>query len=121
MKVLITGGGQLAWELAQAVSATVELIAAPRAVLDITDASACETLLQRHQPKWVINTAAYTAVDRAEQEKEAAFAVNEQGAANIAQACNSIGARLIHVSTDFVFAGRSTVPYSTERSEEHTS
>jgi len=114
MKVLITGGGQLAWELAQTVPATVELIAAPRAVLDITDASACETLLQQHQPKWVINTAAYTAVDRAEQEKEKAFFVNEQGAANIAQACNNIGARLIHVSTDFVFDGRSTVPYSTE-------
>src|SRR5690625_4771781 len=93
MKVLITGGGQLAWELAQTVPATVELIAAPRAVLDITDASACETLLQQHQPKWVINTAAYTAVDRAEQEKEKAFFVNEQGAANIAQACNNIGDR----------------------------
>lgn len=116
MKVLITGDGQLAWELAQTVPASIELIAAPRDILDITDASACEKLLQQHQSDWVINTAAYTAVDRAEQEqeKEKAFAVNEQGAANVAEACNNIGARLIHVSTDFVFDGRSNTPYTTE-------
>ena len=114
MKVLITGGGQLAWEMAQTVPASIELIAAPRGILDITDANACEKLLQQHQPKWVINTAAYTAVDRAEQEKEEAFAVNEQGAANVAWACNKIDARLIHVSTDFVFDGRSNTPYTTE-------
>lgn len=114
MKALITGGGQLAWELAQTVPASIELIAAPRDILDITDANACKKLLQQHQPKWVINTAAYTAVDRAEQEKEEAFAVNEQGGANVAEACNNIGARLIHISTDFVFDGRSNTPYTTE-------
>lgn len=111
MKVLVTGGGQLAWELAQTVPASIELIEAPRNVLDITDRNGCLERLEKHRPNWVLNTAAYTAVDRAEQDWEMAFAINEQGAANIAEAGNKVGARLIHVSTDFVFDGRSTTPY----------
>ncbi|MDQ2078342.1 dTDP-4-dehydrorhamnose reductase [Marinimicrobium sp. ABcell2] len=114
MKVLVTGSGQLAWELSQTVPATIELIEAPRGVLDITDRSACLELLQKHQPNWVVNTAAYTAVDRAEQEREKAFAANEQGAANVAEACKLVDARLVHVSTDFVFDGRSNTPYLPE-------
>jgi len=111
MKVLITGGGQLAWELARTVPASIELVPAPRDVLDITDAMNCNKVFQEHQPNWVINTAAYTAVDRAEQEKDKAFSVNERGAANIAQASKRFGARLIHISTDFVFGGNSDTPY----------
>lgn len=111
MKVLLTGGGQLAWELVHTVPASLELVEMPRSLLEITDRDACLQRLEEYRPHWVLNTAAYTAVDRAEQERDKAFAVNEQGAANLAQACKAFGARLIHVSTDFVFDGQSNTPY----------
>lgn len=62
-------------------------------------------LLERELPKFVINCAAYTAVDKAEEEVDLARAINETGALNLANACNSVGATLIHISTDFVFEG----------------
>ncbi|GGX60238.1 dTDP-4-dehydrorhamnose reductase [Saccharospirillum salsuginis] len=111
MKVLVTGSGQLAWELEQTVPASVELVKAPRAVLDITDDMACERVLSEVRPDWVINAAAYTAVDKAETEVEQAYAVNETGAANLARASARCGARLMHVSTDFVFDGNTSRPY----------
>lgn len=59
----------------------------------------------------IINAAAYTAVDKAESERDLAFAINRDGAANIARAANTYGARLIHISTDFVFDGKKSSPY----------
>lgn len=111
MKVLITGTGQLAWELIQTAPKGVDAGMAGRSELDITRREVCESVLRARRPQLVINTAAYTAVDAAESEREAAFAVNEQGVANLADACESVGARLFHLSTDFVFDGLSQRPY----------
>lgn len=113
MKVLVTGkGGQLAWELSQTVPTNIELIELDVDELDISDQNAVNQAFNHHQPNAVINAAAYTAVDRAEEQVDLAYAVNRDGAAYIAEAASTIGARLIHVSTDFVFDGTSSVPYS---------
>ncbi len=73
--------------------------------LDITDATAVDLLVQAYSPDVVIHCAAYTKVDRAEEEPERAFAVNEQGTRNLAAACKKIDARMAYLSTDYVFPG----------------
>ncbi|WP_443945477.1 dTDP-4-dehydrorhamnose reductase [Pedobacter sp. AW1-32] len=115
-KILVIGaGGQL--------GQCLKTVAERRKISDITfpaeqeanilQADILNQLLAREQPSFVINCAAYTAVDKAEDEQEVAKAVNETGAANLAEACKSAGAVLIHVSTDFVFGGE-TVKLLTE-------
>lgn len=111
MNVLIVGTGQLAWDLIQTAPDTATVRMVGRSDLDITLPDACRSVLTTFKPDVVINAAAYTAVDRAETEREAAFAVNEQGVANLASACEKIAARLFHVSTDFVFDGSANTPY----------
>ena len=112
MKVLITGtNGQLGWELQRTVPKGLQVTAFGHAELDITDASAVELTISDLNPDLVINTAAYTAVDKAEEEAEKAYKVNAQGAANIAKAAANSNARLIHISTDFVFDGLQSSPY----------
>tara|TARA_Y100000588_G_scaffold248390_1_gene262850 strand:+ start:2521 stop:3438 length:918 start_codon:yes stop_codon:yes gene_type:complete len=112
MKVLVTGkGGQLAWELEQTKPDQVELVSFGVEELDISNPAQVNEVLITESPDLVINAAAYTAVDRAETDKEVAYAVNEQGSENLALACKHIGAKMIHVSTDFVFDGTSTTPY----------
>lgn len=86
----------------------VELVT--RADLDITDAHAVRRAVAGRVS--VINAAAYTAVDDAETHEDAAWSVNSRGAQNVAEACAEAGARLIHVSTDYVFDGRAEAPYS---------
>ena len=77
MKVLLTGAaGQLGQALIAAKPAGITLIACSRAELDLADAVACQALVQRHRPDWVLNAGAYTAVDKAESEPELALAVN---------------------------------------------
>lgn len=83
-----------------------------RKALDITDAEAVSRVVADVQPGVVVNAAAYTAVDRAEDEPEAAFAVNRDGAAHLAAAAFRAGIPLIHLSTDYVFDGSSTAPYT---------
>ncbi|HEY9163373.1 MAG TPA: dTDP-4-dehydrorhamnose reductase [Magnetovibrio sp.] len=78
---------------------------------DITDAGAVNAVVQRLAPNIVINTAAYTNVDGAESEQDLAYAVNRDGAANVARAATAQGAPIIHVSTDFVFSGAKDTPY----------
>src|SRR5690606_22345724 len=115
IKVLVTGaGGQLAWELTQTRPKDVELLSTSVRELDITNGPACNDYLNSHRPDWVINAAAYTAVDKAEAERAKAFLVNEQGAANLALACAKTGARMVQLSTDFVFDGAASSPYTPE-------
>jgi dTDP-4-dehydrorhamnose reductase len=115
MKVLITGkGGQLAWELERLAPETWEVISAGRSVLDITNEKLVSAFIAELKPNLVINAAAYTAVDQAEKDSEIAYAVNELGVKYLAQACKKEGARLLHVSTDFIFDGSSTSPYQTD-------
>lgn len=82
--------------------------------LDITDAANCEAVFSSAKPDYCINAAAYTAVDKAESEPEKAFAINVSGAKNLAEACKKHHTKLIHVSTDFVFDGLKTTPYTEE-------
>ena len=112
MKVLITGaGGQAGYELRRRAPAQIELLVLERGRLDIADRTAVEQLVRAEKPELIINGAAYTAVDKAESEPEQAFAVNATGAAHLAAAATLVGARLIHISTDFVFDGANSSPY----------
>jgi len=79
--------------------------------LDLTDSSAMAAFLGTHQPGILINCAAYTAVDKAESETDRAMAVNATAPGEIARICSETGIRLIHISTDYVFDGRSFIPY----------
>ncbi|MCU0378231.1 MAG: dTDP-4-dehydrorhamnose reductase [Bacteroidales bacterium] len=80
--------------------------------LDITDAAATTLFISSASPAWIINCAAYTAVERAEEEEQLATLINGTGVENIVRAITGTGCRLIHISTDYVFDGTSPVPYS---------
>ena len=112
MRVLITGAsGQLGWELRRAAPRDAAVAAFSRQELDIADAPAVARAVTDFGPEVILNAAAFTAVDRAETEPEAAFAVNAVGAGNVARAAAAGGAFLVHVSTDFVFDGAAARPY----------
>lgn len=113
MKVLVTGAnGQVGYCLQQQLQHLgLEHQALTRAELDIRDEQAVSHILNTYQPSVVINAAAYTAVDKAETDADNAFAINRDGAANLARATAAIGAALFHISTDYVFAGNSQHPY----------
>jgi dTDP-4-dehydrorhamnose reductase len=115
VNVLLLGAeGQLGWELRRCVPPGVILQACSRQALDICDEAALNATLDARRTEAVINAAAYTAVDRAEQETERAFAVNGSAPGMLARAAAARGARFIHVSTDFVFNGRASEPYATD-------
>ncbi len=104
MTVVITGaGGQLGSELCRLFGAAA--VGLHRAELDITRADDVRTVLARLAPRVVINTAAYTSVDKAEAEVDACRAVNATAVRNLADACREIGCRLVQISTDYVFGG----------------
>lgn len=115
MRILLTGrSGQLGWELERALSPLGEMVALDRAGLDLADPDRIRSVLRELQPGLIVNAAAYTAVDRAESEPEAAFAINERAPGILAEEARRLGALLIHYSTDYVFDGTKTVPYSEE-------
>ncbi|HCO11436.1 MAG TPA: dTDP-4-dehydrorhamnose reductase, partial [Gammaproteobacteria bacterium] len=113
-RIVLTGaGGQFGQTLVacwpDSLLSQYELIPLMRGDLDIADAAAVHSTLDALQPALIINAAAYTAVDKAESEAEAAFAINERGVANLAAASTC---PLIHLSTDFVFDGAASTPYA---------
>ena len=111
-KVLVVGaGGQLGQELQRTSGLGVECLPMTRAQLDIADLAAVTQCLTAVAPQVVINAAAYTAVDKAESEVDAAQRTNAAGPLALAQACAEQGVRLIHISTDFVFDGTASQPY----------
>ena len=111
-RVLITGaGGQVGRMLLETRPDDVEPIACAHADLDIGVGDAVRQCVSRHRPDVIINAAAYTAVDKAESEPDAARRINVDGARHLAAAAGEHGARLIHISTDFVFDGAASVPY----------
>lgn len=113
MKVLITGAnGQLGQALQATAPAGVSIIATGSAELDVCDAAAVEALVSAERPDAIFNAAAYTAVDKAESEEALAERINTGAVAHLARAAAMTGARLVHVSTDFVFDGLSGVPYA---------
>lgn len=112
MKILITGAnGQLGRALQQTAPGNLDLLPVDRTGLDITDPKVVAETIRRETPNLIINAAAYTAVDKAESEPEQAYAVNATGPKNLARAAQAAGARLIHISTDFVFDGAQSRPY----------
>ena len=112
MKVLITGaGGQVGRILLETKPADVAGIACAHADLDIGRQEAVLDCVSRHRPAVIINAAAYTAVDKAESEAALAHRINAEGPAHLAAAASAYGARLIHISTDFVFDGTASTPY----------
>lgn len=112
MKILITGGaGQLGRELAALKPDDMEVVSMTRDDLDITDEAGVDSTVRDIQADVIINAAAYTAVDRAESEPEAAHAANAVGPYNLATAARKYHSRLLHVSTDFVFDGSKRSPW----------
>ncbi|MBM7084935.1 dTDP-4-dehydrorhamnose reductase [Micromonospora humidisoli] len=112
-RVLVTGAGGMLGRDLLAVLATrgdLKVTAATRADLDVTDAGAVHTAVAGHDV--VFNAAAWTDVDGAERDEAAATAINGDGVAHLARACAGHGARLLHVSTDYVFAGDADTPYA---------
>jgi dTDP-4-dehydrorhamnose reductase len=112
MKVFVVGSlGQLGLSLAETAPATVDFAGADLPELDILDAAALEARIAAERPGFVVNAAAYTAVDKAEDEPEIARLANVDGARNVAEAACNAGARVIYISTDFVFDGDKGTPY----------
>lgn len=110
---LVTGAaGMLGQDLMAALAhEDVTAVAADRAALDIADPAGVREALAAHRPAVVVNCAAWTAVDDAESQEDAALRVNGTGPAVLAAACREHGAVLLHVSTDYVFAGDAALPY----------
>lgn len=113
MKILVTGAtGQLGYEVCQLLRERgVEYKGVCSADFDIVDAAAVDVCVEEYRPDAVIHCAAYTAVDEAEGHRERCFAVNETGTRNIARACREWGAKMMYISTDYVFDGQGTTPW----------
>ncbi len=115
MKILILGAeGMLGKDLRDTLRFKYPVLGMDIGEIDICRPRAVMDEVQRIQPAVVINAAAYTDVDGSESHRETAFAVNADGARNVAVACASVGARMIHMSTDYVFDGFSPEPYREE-------
>ena len=113
MKALLAGaGGQIGWEIGRrAAGRGISLDGFPRNDLDITRPDSIDHALERSRPDLVINAAAYTKVDLAESEPDAADRVNRAGPGLLAERCAAAGIPLIHISTDYVFDGSKRTPY----------
>ncbi|AEX20700.1 dTDP-4-dehydrorhamnose reductase [Vibrio sp. EJY3] len=108
MRVLLTGGrGQVGYCLTKRLSEyeNTTVLSLDKAELDITNQDAVKAMVQEFQPTIIINAAAHTAVDRAEEEVELSYAINRDGPKFLAEAAQEVGAAILHVSTDYVFEG----------------
>ena len=106
MKILVTGAnGMLAKEVKEKFEKENEIIATDVAELDITNEEAVSNFINATKPDYIINCAAYTAVDKAEENYELAEKINGDGPRNLAKAAKESGAKLVHISTDYVFGG----------------
>lgn len=112
MKVMITGcNGQVGSCLVEKLTGKAELLAVDYQQLDITQQQAVESQIAEFKPNYIINAAAHTAVDRAEEEVEASYAINCDGPQYLAQAAQQCGAVMLHISTDYVFDGEGKEAY----------
>jgi dTDP-4-dehydrorhamnose reductase len=115
MRVLLFGGGgQVGHALQTCVSFADRLVVVTRRDCDLTDADSLRMLVRRERPNVIVNAAAYTAVDKAESDRESCFAVNAIAPAVMATEAAALGARLVHYSTDYVFDGSKMTPYVEE-------
>jgi dTDP-4-dehydrorhamnose reductase len=115
MWLILGSDGQLGQCLQIALTEqNIPFVACNKETVDITDKQACIDFFERHQPQFVVNCAAWTAVDLAEDFEEESLRINCLGARNIAHASRTIGAVLVHISTDYVFSGQSDKPYEVD-------
>lgn len=112
MKILVTGAdGQVGTEMVRLADEEFRVVGFNRRDLDITNRAAIESRLDEHEPDLVVNCAAYTAVDRAEDEADLAYRVNADAVGWLGRACDARGVGVIHFSTDYVFDGTKDGPY----------
>ncbi len=113
MKIIVTGAsGQLGCEIASnKCFQQHQLISLNKTACDISHFDELKKQIEQHQPDWIINAAAYTAVDEAETEPQAANSVNVIGSENLAKLCQQFQIPLLHISTDYVFSGNNNTPY----------
>lgn len=112
MRVLIAGArGQVGHELLRLAPEGFQVHGLGSTALDIADAGQVARVVEEYQPQLIINAAAYTAVDKAESEPERAWAVNRDGVAHLALVAERLGIPVLHISTDYVFAGDAAEPY----------
>jgi len=109
--VVIGATGQLGTDLVRTFDGSGRLTPLSTRDVDIRDAAATRSILEALRPTWVLNTAAYNLVDRAEEDGRSAFALNTEAVGSLADICQRIGARLVHFSTDYVFDGAKRTPY----------
>lgn len=116
MNVLVTGvKGQLGHDVLRALqSRDIECLGADIGEFDITDAKAASGFIKNYHPATVIHCSAYTAVDKAEDNRDQCMAVNVGGTRNIAAACREIGAKMVYISTDYVFPGTGGTEYDVD-------
>jgi dTDP-4-dehydrorhamnose reductase len=114
-RILVLGGdGQVAWELRRTLATLGEVIPVGRRTdpaLDLMQPDGILPLVEQLRPDWIVNAAAYTAVDKAESEPDAAALVNAIAPGRLAEAAARVGAQLVHYSTDYVFDGNADTPY----------
>jgi dTDP-4-dehydrorhamnose reductase len=114
-RILLTGAqGQVGYELARLLPAHGDVVATDRATLDLAQPDAIVAVMREVRPDLVVNAGAYTAVDAAERDPAAAFAVNARAPQILADEAKRSGALLLHYSTDYVFDGNATTPYDEE-------
>jgi dTDP-4-dehydrorhamnose reductase len=111
-RILITGeGGQVGEALRRKLAPLGEIVIPTIAELDLTDTEAVRRAVREVKPRWVVNAAAHTAVDKAESEPELAFAINATAPEVLAEEARKIGAVMIHYSTDYIFDGSKETAY----------
>jgi dTDP-4-dehydrorhamnose reductase len=112
MKVLLLGSnGQLGWELQRTCPDNITLTALDYPDVDFGSTDSIRKCINESRPYCIINAAAYTTVDKAEQEKELAYRINYQAVLEIAELCRNNTISMVHISTDFIFNGRNFKPY----------
>lgn len=112
-KILLTGiTGQVGAELQQTLTTLGEVIGVDRASLDLTIPEQIEAAIATIKPDIILNAAAYTTVDKSETETELAMAINASAPKIMAAAAGKIGAKMVHISTDYVFDGKNYTPYT---------
>jgi len=114
-RILLTGkNGQVGWELQRTLATLGEVIALDRESMDLADPDSIRRTVREHKPNLIVNAAAYTAVDRAEEEPDLAMAINGIAPGILAEEAKRLGAAVIHYSTDYVFDGKKHEPYTEE-------
>jgi dTDP-4-dehydrorhamnose reductase len=111
-RILLTGAtGQVGGALLKTLKSFGDVIAPDRAMMDLANATSIRETIRSVRPRWIVNPAAYTAVDKAESESDLAYAINAEAVKIIGEEAYALGAGVIHFSTDYVFDGSGSKPY----------